>query len=194
MDSNYSMSYFQDQLFENTDFTQTPLALGEYENCIFKNCHFAQCDLSKQIFQDCQWLGCNLSMAKLYRCTLSESLFKDCKMLGLHFDTCNPYGLSFSFEGCQLNHSSFYQVQAPKTRFKNCQLIEVDFIQSDFRDALFEHCDLSGSTFDGTILEKADFRTAFNFSIHPEKNRLKKARFSTQGLAGLLDHYDLKID
>jgi len=37
-------------------------------------------------------------------------------MLGLRFDMCNAFGLSFSFEGCQLNHSSFYKTQL-KRRF-----------------------------------------------------------------------------
>jgi hypothetical protein len=51
-----------------------------------------------------------------------------------------------------------------------------------------------GATFESTIIEKADFRTSFNYSIDPEKNRIKKARFSLAGIAGLLDKYDIEID
>jgi hypothetical protein len=43
-------------------------------------------------------------------------------------------------------------------------------------------------------LEKADFRTAFNYSINPETNRIKKAKFSKEGLNGLLDKYDIEIE
>jgi fluoroquinolone resistance protein len=50
------------------------------------------------------------------------------------------------------------------------------------------------STFDRTNLEKADFRTSFNYSISPESNRIKKARFSLSGIAGLLDGYDIEIE
>jgi len=32
-----------------------------------------------------------------------------------------------------------------------------------------------------------------NYSIDPEKNKIKKARFSTAGIAGLLDKYDIEI-
>jgi hypothetical protein len=33
-----------------------------------------------------------------------------------------------------------------------------------------------------------------NYSIDPDLNKIKKARFSTQGIAGLLDKYDIEIE
>jgi len=39
-----------------------------------------------------------------------------------------------------------------------------------------------------------DFRTSVNYSLDPERNRIKKARFSLSGIAGLLDKYDIEID
>ena len=35
---------------------------------------------------------------------------------------------------------------------------------------------------------------AFNFSINPEINNLKKARFSTQNIVGLLDKYKIIVE
>jgi fluoroquinolone resistance protein len=72
-------------------------------------------------------------------------------------------------------------------------LTEADFSESDLTAAVFDHCDLARATFDHTVLEKADFRTAVNYSIDPEKNKIKKARFSMAGIAGLLDKYDIDI-
>ena len=115
-------------------------------------------------------------------------------MLGLRFDNCNDFGLSFSFEGCQLNHSSFYKMNIKKTVFKNSQLQETDFTEADLTSALFENCNLSQATFDQTTLEKADLRTSYNYSIDPENNRLKKAKFSMEGVTGLLDKYNIEID
>lgn len=43
-------------------------------------------------------------------------------------------------------------------------------------------------------MEKADFRTSYNFSIDPDVNRIKKAKFSLDGVRGLLDKYDIQID
>ena len=115
-------------------------------------------------------------------------------MLGLRFDTCNPFALSFGFERCILNHASFYQTKLKKTSFKDCQLHEVDLSGCDLSAAVFDNCDLKDSSFESTILEKADFRTAFNYSINPETNRLKKAKFSISGLPGLLEKYGIEVD
>ena len=115
-------------------------------------------------------------------------------MLGLRFDTCNEFGLSFSFERCQLNHSSFYKTKIKKTIFKNSQLREADFAKCDLTSSVFENCDLARASFENTNVEKADFRTSFNYSIDPEINRIKKARFSILGVSGLLDKYDIEIE
>ena len=104
-------TYIQDKTFDRND----TLTKGEYENCIFNNCNFADNDLSEFKFTDCAFNGCNLSLAKLNKTAFRDIKFKDCKMLGLRFDTCNEFGLSFSFDGCQLNHSSFFKTKIKKT-------------------------------------------------------------------------------
>jgi uncharacterized protein YjbI with pentapeptide repeats len=71
---------------------------------------------------------------------------------------------------------------------------EVDLSDSDLSSCLFENCNLNRAVFENTILDKADLRTAYNFSIDPEKNRLKKTKFSLRGTPGLLDKYDIEID
>jgi uncharacterized protein YjbI with pentapeptide repeats len=71
---------------------------------------------------------------------------------------------------------------------------EVDFSNCDLSAALFQNCDLRSAVFDKTILEKADLRGAFNFSINPENNKIKKAKFSREGALGLLDKYNIEIE
>jgi uncharacterized protein YjbI with pentapeptide repeats len=115
-------------------------------------------------------------------------------MLGLHVDNCSEFGLSFSIENCVLSHSSFYKVKLKKTSFKNAQLQEVDFTECDLTGSIFDTCDLQDATFENTILEKVDFRSSFNYAIDPETNRIKKARFSLQGITGLLHKYDIRVD
>ena len=80
------------------------------------------------------------------------------------------------------------------TQFTDCNLQETDFTGTDLTGATFDNCDLTRATFDHTILEKADFRSAYNFSINPETNRIRKARFSLAGLVGLLDVYGIEIE
>jgi hypothetical protein len=43
------------------------------------------------------------------------------------------------------------------------------------------------------VLEKADLRTSFNYLIDPEVNKMRKAKFSIDGLPGLLGKYELEI-
>jgi hypothetical protein len=44
------------------------------------------------------------------------------------------------------------------------------------------------------LLEKADLRTSYNYSIDPETNKIRKARFALLGIRGLLEKYDIPID
>lgn len=187
-------AYFEEKTFTKLDLTENFLAAGEYEGCAFIDCDFSGSDLSEFKFTDCEFTGCNLSLVKLTKTAFRDVSFKNSKMLGLHFENCSGFGLSFGFDNCILDHSSFYRAKLKKFVFKNSQLREVDFSGSDLTGAVFENCDLRGAIFDRTILEKADLRSAFNFAIDPETNRLKKARFSLPGITGLLDKYDLEID
>lgn len=64
----------------------------------------------------------------------------------------------------------------------------------EYENCKFIDCDLAQAVIDNTMLDKADLRTSFNYSIDPERNRIKKAKFSIIGIAGLLDKYDIEIE
>ncbi|MBI3717828.1 MAG: pentapeptide repeat-containing protein [Sphingobacteriales bacterium] len=70
---------------------------------------------------------------------------------------------------------------------------EVDFAEADAGAVVFDNSNLEGSVFDNTFLEKANFSTAFNYALDPAANKIKKAKFSTPGLYGLLCKYDIEI-
>jgi len=155
---------------------------------------FSNGELSGSKFIDCVFTNYDLSLAKLINTIFQDVTFKDCKMLGLHFYKCNEFALSFSFTNCQLNHSSFYRTKIKKTKFSNCQLKECDFTEADLTLVVFDGCDLLDMHFENTILEKADFRTAFNYCLALELNKIKKAKFVIQGLPRLLSHHGIKIE
>jgi uncharacterized protein YjbI with pentapeptide repeats len=73
-------------------------------------------------------------------------------------------------------------------------LKNVDFTESDMTKSIFSNADLMNSIFDRTILKEVDFLTAINYSIDPEINIIKKAKFSLHGVPGLLNKYDIKIE
>lgn len=186
--------YIEDITFEKINFTLNPVTKGEYEQCRFINCDLSDSDLSEIRFLDCEFESCNLSLANLNKTAFQNVKFSNCKMLGLHFENCNDFGFSVSYINCNLSHSSFYKTKPKKTICKDVNLQEVDFTECDLTSSVFDTCGLARATFDNTILEKADLRTSFNYSINPETNRIKKARFSLAGIAGLLDKYDIEID
>lgn len=186
--------YIEDKTFNKVDFSQKPLAKGEYEQCSFIDCDFSNADFTERIFIDCTFSNCKLDMVILAHAALRGVKFKDSKMLGWHFQNLNQFGLAVQFDNCILNHSSFFKTKLKKTTFKNCSLHEVDFSDCDLSGAVFDNCDLANATFDNTIIEKASFITSFNYSIHPESNKIKKAKFSQSGIAGLLNRYDIVIE
>ena len=185
--------YIKDKTIEKFDFTTMPLKMGEYEGCTFINCNFSGADIADIKFFECVFEGCNLSNAKVQKTVLRGVQFKDCKMLGLRMDECNKFGFTVRFDNCALSHSSFYQKVLKSTLFRKTVLQEVDFTACDLSSAIFDECGLAGATFDNTNIEKADFRTAYNYSIDPDKNKLKKAKFSLTGISGLLDKYNIDI-
>ncbi|PZQ77516.1 MAG: hypothetical protein DI548_16970, partial [Flavobacterium johnsoniae] len=79
------------------------------------------------------------------------------------------------------------------TTFSNCSMIALDFMNTDLTNILFDHCNLHKTVFSNTTAIKADFTTSYNFSIDPEKNKIKKASFSLAGLKGLLQKHELII-
>lgn len=185
---------FEHKIFEKINYTESLMNKGEYENCKFINCIFFRSDLSSIIFRDCEFNDCDFSLAKMKNTVLNDVKFLNCKLLGLQFNECNNFLLSVYFENCQLKLSLFYKLKLKKTKFKNCNLQEVDFSEADLTSSIFENCDLQRATFNNTNIEKVDFRSSYNYSIDPEINRMKKARFSRMGIAGLLDKYNIEIE
>jgi len=187
-------TYFSDEIFKGIDFTKEDFETADYEFCQFINCKLPKVNLGECGFIECEFKGCDLSMAKLVGTSIRDSKFTECKLIGLQFDTCNNFAFSARFESCNLNLSSFFQVKGNHTVFKDCQLNEVDFTQSELKEATFDNCDLAKATFSSTLLKKTDFRSSYNFSIDPEANQIEGAKFSRQGLPGLLDRYGIVIE
>lgn len=183
----------------NKTFEKISYAGKEVKNREFEGCRFLQCDLSDSNFShsqftDCQFIGCNLANIKLGSATLNTIFFKECKLIGVNFSECSDFLFHVRFENCLLDYASFAKKNMAKTIFSHSSLKGTSFSQANLSHAQFEQTDLAGAVFEQTNLTGANFTTAFNFSIDPELNRLKKARFSQYGLAGLLNKYGITIE
>ena len=184
---------FEDQRFENKDIKAKPLQKGSYTECTFVRYNFENSTLSGFEFIDCTFNHCNLALAVVNDTRFKNVKFEDCKMSGIDFSTCNDFLFEVHCINCMLDYASFYQKKMMKAIFSGCSLLEVDLTDTNLSGAIFKNCNLLRTTFNRTNLEKADLSTATNFSIDPENNRVKNAKFSLQGLPGLLGRYQIKI-
>ena len=142
---------------------------------------------------DCVFRECNLSLAKLVQSGMKTVGFYDCKLVGVEFSKCSDFLFVVSFQNCQIDYSSFFQKKMKKTRFADCSLKEVDFTLAELSSAVFHNCDLLKASFVQSNLDKVDLRTAYNYSFDCELNRVKGAKFSHSGIAGLLNKYEIVI-
>jgi fluoroquinolone resistance protein len=179
--------------FTNIDYSDKKLSGREFVKCVFDGCNFSNSDLGGNDFMDCQFKNCSLAMAKIKSSGLSNVLFFGCKIMGVDFSECNKFLFSFKFENCVLDYSTFVRTKMKDTHFINTSLKQVDFEGTVLTDAVFKDCDLSEAAFINSNLERADFSTARHFSIDPNINKMKKAKFSYLELAGLLHKYQLNI-
>ena len=179
--------------FEKVVYTGQKVSSREFENCVFQNCNFSDTSFLSSTFMDCEFNDCNLSMMELSGSSLKNVTFKNCKLLGIAFDACNDFLFQVSFDHCVLDFASFANKKMPKTKFGGSSMREVSFVGTKLKQSTFEKCDLSGAIFNDCDLSECNFTTATNFQIDPQSNMLKKARFSLQGIPGLLEKYDIKI-
>ncbi len=183
-----------DTSFADVDHAASPLRRGEYEGCTFTTCTFRGGDLSGFVFRECTFVGCDFSNAVVNGTTFREARFEECKLTGVRFDQCNAMLLALAFDRCTANLAVFRTLDLRRTPFVATSLRDADFTNADCSSALFERCDLMNAQFLHTNLKSADLRTAFNYTIDPEVNPVRKARFSLAGVAGLLGKYGVVIE
>jgi uncharacterized protein YjbI with pentapeptide repeats len=184
--------YLPENVFER--WTTAEIALQpEFEQCRFVGGDFSGADLTNKRFSDCLFERCNLSLATLAGAALQQVTFRECKLSGVQFSACRDMLFEVEFAHCQLPYASFHGKRMRGTRFTHCVLTEVDFSYTDLTEAVFQECSLTGAIFEQTQLTAADFTTATSFLIDPDINVVKKARFSLEGLPGLLSKYDIIV-
>lgn len=122
-----------------------------------------------------------------------DTIFVHSKIMGLNFSKCNNFLLSFNFEDCNVSNSIFSDMELKEIHFKNCKVNDCDFININLSDSSFENSNLKGTVFDNANLSNANFENAKEYSIDPNKNILRKAKFSFPEVVSLLDSFDIEI-
>jgi uncharacterized protein YjbI with pentapeptide repeats len=185
--------YILDQEFKNQILDDSNTKFKEFENCNFLHCDFTDCTFQTVTFVDCNFFDCNFSNTKINYVSLRGVQFTKCNFTAVNFAMTDQVIYEFHFKDCLLDYAKFYALKLKKMQFINCSMIAVDFMLCDLTEVLFDNCNLRKAVFIDTIANKTDFYTSYDYTIDPEKNKLKKAIFSTDGLKGLLEKYDLVI-
>ena len=174
-------------------FAEGEIMYRDFERCTFVNCDLSKCNYLGTAFIDSDFINCNFTEAKVNYVSFRDVQFTDCNFTGVNFSMCDPLLFRFSFKDCILDYAKFYTLKLKGIFFNNCSMVAVDFMKTDLTEAVFTDCNLHQSVFIDTIANKTDFTTSYNFTIDPERNKLKKAKFSLEGLKGLLTKYDIVV-
>lgn len=67
--------------------------------------------------------------------------------------------------------------------FEDQKFENVNFSETDLNNSSITNFDLLDAIFENTNLEKADFRNSMHYSIDPENNNVKGAKFSLPDVA-----------
>ncbi len=185
------MNYYEAQDFIHK--TPTPLKQSEFLECHFKDNDFSNLDLSYSKFIECTFEDTNLSNITINSTTFRDVSFTNCKLLGLNWS--GTLSLSeLKFVNCLLNFCVFQDVNLQHTTFDRCQIHETDFSQSNLKHSLFNETSLKGSLFNQSDLRHCDLKSATNYFIDPNYNKISKAKFSTPEVITLLSAFDIEID
>lgn len=183
----------EDKLLESISYTNG-ISKETFDQCTFSKCDFSNARVTGCSFTDCIFTDCNFSMTDLLQTTLNNTEFSNCKMLGVKFNHCHDFIFQVDFDKCILDYSSFERRKMVKTHFKDSSLKGVDFAGADLKQSKFINCDLNEAIFYNSNIQEVNFASAFNYIIDLSQNQIKKARFSKDGLAGLLSQFDIVIE
>ncbi|MBS1904897.1 MAG: pentapeptide repeat-containing protein [Bacteroidetes bacterium] len=186
--------YIEEKTFEANDLPDGKLGLANYERCEFRGIDFSDKHLGGRVFSECTFRSCNLSNAVVANASFRETAFIDSKLTGVDFRSCNEMLLSFSFSGCILDYAVFSGLTLKQTIFRKCSMIRTLFEDTDLSGSTFDECEIASAVFIGTNLQKADLSTCNEITLDPERNKIKKAKFSLAGALGLLGKYDIIIE
>jgi fluoroquinolone resistance protein len=179
------------EVLNNIDFTIRQPDQGSYEQYKFVNCTFS--DLSGIDFIDCIFQDCHMSNVNVKNCKISDIAFINCKLTGANFFESKEFAFAANFESCILDYVIFDRKKLNKSAFNNCKIHGADFTQADLSKCKIHNCDFWDAVFYNTNLQGVDFSTSKNFTIDPTTNSIRKAKFLSSDLAGLLTKFDIII-
>ena len=184
---------FENQKITSSEFPDNLASGTDFIDCTIEKCNLFERDLTSVNFTNGTFANCDLSMSKLSNTQLNNVIFKDCKMMGIDFSKCIGFLFEVHFYNCILDFCSFEHLKMQGTTFKDSSMKGVDLTGSNLQKSFFLNTDLFDARFSHTNLKECDLSLAYNFTISPTQNNIKKAIFSENNISGLLNEFGIKI-
>lgn len=176
------------------DDTEIPASDSEFEECTFTGCRWPRAMLDGCSFENCRFVNCDLSMVSWDSARLDKVVFQGCKLVGGNFGKTSRMGFAADFLECLLDYAVYNDMDLRHSKFQQCSLREATFQNCNLSGLNLIECELDRAVWTGNDLTSCDFRSARHYSFHPDRNKIKKARFAYPGLLGLLSNWDIRID
>lgn len=101
--------------------------------------------------------------------------------------------LSFSLRETRVEFCQFEELELPNLEATDSQILNCDFYNTNLEGANFGKSDFKQSMFENCNLQKVAFDGAVNYEIDPDKNRIKGASFSYPEVLSLLQKYKINV-
>ena len=190
---HFAQEFYRDQVFSNIEFADKKVMSIEFYKCSFENVDFSKTLFNSCRFEECSFLQCNLSLVKVTDTSFIDVEFSNCKMIGIDWtEAIKP--LSFAFDACKLNSSIFIEMDIRNTKMTNCEIHDIDFDSANLTKVQLNNSDLKGCKFLNTDLSFADLSGAINYDINPNRNKLKKTKFTLPEALSLMNYFDVIIE
>jgi uncharacterized protein YjbI with pentapeptide repeats len=181
--------------FSGLDLDGQEIGFKEFYGCVFSKCSFLETTFRSCRFVDCEFRECNLGLCRVKDCSFSNTRFQDSQVIGVDWTEASWPKRGFlrtvDFRSCALNHSTFIGLSLREIELTRCVARDVDFTEADLSRADLTHTDFSQSRFLHTDLTEADLTGATNYAIAPNRNVLKKTKFSLPEAVSLLYGLDI---
>lgn len=192
-----SQTRYNDQTITDLSQTKTRLDLSSFYECNFDNCSFVETLFHSCRFVDCSFNRCDLSLIQITSCVFSGVRFESSRLVGVDWTQADwkatSLGDPLRFTKCIVNHSTFIGINLSGIKIIDTSAKNVDFREVDLSRVDFTGTDLTDSLFANTNLTGADLTRAKNYTIKPETNNLKKAKFSLPEAMSLLFNLDIVL-
>ncbi|MCP3874463.1 MAG: DUF2169 domain-containing protein [Desulfobacteraceae bacterium] len=164
--ANLSGTNLKDAIFTNANLEEANLKGAAAQNADFSKANLKNAVLVKGAFEEAEFSKADLSFSDFTNAVLSEASVRGARGTGMCMDKANLTEMRAS-DGCIFENCSFKMAIAPDSIWTGAVLTESDF----------SFCELKGSDFSKTTLNKANFQAAECSSSRFGNASIKEAMF-----------------